>query len=500
MKKLLFALLMALACVAHASVGMFPWGPKPQFLDANGAPMSSGTLTFYAAGSTTPQNTYTDSTGGVANSNPITLNTRGETPNEVWLTNGQTYKVVLKDSGGSTIWTVDNVAVVNDVTGSFDEWKAGPTPTFVSATSFTLSGDQTTTFHVGRRVKTTNSGGTIYSTITASSFSVNTTTLTVENDSGTLDSGLSAVSYSLIGQANGSDPAFTDQRPAVVNVADRTKRVRVSASGLTTGKTRVLTVPDQDQTLGPIPRSYLAGLTMSTAGSSTTMTIAAGQATDSTNAIVMSLSSSLAKTTGSWTVGAAAGCLDTGSIANSTWYHFYLIERTDTQVVDVLCSTSASAPTMPASYSFKRRIGAGKTDGSANWTAFVQDGDFFQWSTPILDVAATNPGTSAVTRTLTVPTGVNVRALVNVMWDGVTSTVGTIYLSDLATTDLSPAETAAPLSTFNIDAAAGNRGGGQATVRTNTSAQIRSRVGVSGASDVLRIATLGWIDSRGRND
>jgi hypothetical protein len=59
------------------------------------------------------QNTYTDSTGSVANSNPITLNTRGETPNEVWLTGGQTYKLVLKDSAGAIVWTVDNLTGVN---------------------------------------------------------------------------------------------------------------------------------------------------------------------------------------------------------------------------------------------------------------------------------------------------------------------------------------------------------------------------------------------------
>jgi hypothetical protein len=43
----------------------------------------------------------------------------------------------------------------------------------------------------GRRLKTTNSGGTIYSTITNSVFGA-LTTVTVVNDSGTLDSGLSA--------------------------------------------------------------------------------------------------------------------------------------------------------------------------------------------------------------------------------------------------------------------------------------------------------------------
>lgn len=207
LRRLLFVVLLALASVAQATVYTLPWGPKPQFIDANGAPMSGATLLTFTAGSSTPQITYTDSTGGVANPTTITLNTRGETPNEVWLTGSQVYKFVLKDSAGTTIWTVDNVSGVNDVTTVLDEWKAGPAPTFVSTTSFTLAGDQTTTFTVGRRIKTTNSGGTIYSTILTSAF-VTVTTITVANDAGNLDSGLSAISYGILSAANSSIPSL----------------------------------------------------------------------------------------------------------------------------------------------------------------------------------------------------------------------------------------------------------------------------------------------------
>jgi hypothetical protein len=205
LKRLLFVVLMAFAAIAQATVYSLPWGPKPQFVDSAGAPMTGGTLTTYLAGSSTLQATYTDSTGGSSNSTTITLNTRGETPNEVWLAAGVSYKFVLKDSSGTTIWTVDNVTGVNDVTSQLGaEWVAsGLTPTYVSATSFTLSGDQRTAFHVGRRLKSTNSGGTVYSTITAVAFGASTT-VTVANDSGTLDAGLSAVSYGVISSTNTS--------------------------------------------------------------------------------------------------------------------------------------------------------------------------------------------------------------------------------------------------------------------------------------------------------
>lgn len=590
MRKLLFVVLLALASLAEAAVFSLPWGPKPQFVDANGAPMSSGTLTFYAAGSTTPQNTYTDATGGTPNSNPITLNVRGETPNEVWLTGGLSYKLVLKDAAGATVWTVDNIAGVNDVTAAIDEWKASAlTPTFVSATSFTLVGDQTVEFHKGRRLKSTNSGGTIYSTVVASSFAV-TTTVTVANDTGSLDSGLSAVSLGIVRASNpsispdmiyrkgtavassgtgttdiwsiagdyvhvtgtntitslGTAAYAGDERTVIFDGAlilthnattlqipggasittaagDRMQvRADTTANMIVTGYWRasgaavfatqsantVLAGPSTGSAALPtfravtgfdLPlRSYLAGCTMSTAGSSATMTIAACQATDSTNVQGMTLSSSISKTTSAWTVGTGNGCLDSGAIANNTWYHFYLIMRTDTGVTDILCSTSASAPTMPASYTPKRRIGAGLTNGSAQWVLFSQTGDQFLWSVPVLDVSATNPGTSAVSRTLSVPTGVKVEAIINS--EVLSTTVNPAwYLSSLDASDQAPSSTVSPLATQGT-LTTNVRQYMHMRILTNTSAQIRSRLDASDGNVVLYIASLGWIDRRGRDD
>lgn len=192
------------------AVKVSPFGPKPQFVDSSGNPMVGAKLFFYAAGSSTKQNTYTSYTGNTANSNPITLDSRGEPPNEIWFTEGLVYKALLTtasdDPPTSSIWTIDQISGINDATVTADQWIAGPTPTYVSGTSFTLVGDQTATFHVGRRLKTSNTGGTIYSLITNSVFGA-VTTVTVENDSGVLDSGLSAVSYGVLSQTNPSIPS-----------------------------------------------------------------------------------------------------------------------------------------------------------------------------------------------------------------------------------------------------------------------------------------------------
>jgi hypothetical protein len=80
--------------------------PKLQFFDLNGAPLSGGKLYTYAAGTTTPLASYTDSTGNIANTNPIILDSRGEA--NVWLS-GDIYKFALYDSTNVLIWTVDNI-------------------------------------------------------------------------------------------------------------------------------------------------------------------------------------------------------------------------------------------------------------------------------------------------------------------------------------------------------------------------------------------------------
>lgn len=76
------------------------------FDDATGAPLAGGQLFTYAAGTTTPQSTYSNSTGTV-NANPVVLNSHGYA--DVWLDPSLVYKFVLQDANSNTLWTVDNV-------------------------------------------------------------------------------------------------------------------------------------------------------------------------------------------------------------------------------------------------------------------------------------------------------------------------------------------------------------------------------------------------------
>lgn len=83
----------------------------------------------------------------------------------------------------------------------------GHTPTYVSTTSFTLTGDKTSTYTVGRRIRATGTTPfTIYGTIATSSYS-SSTTITVTWDSGTINATLNAVALNLVQASIGKLPS-----------------------------------------------------------------------------------------------------------------------------------------------------------------------------------------------------------------------------------------------------------------------------------------------------
>lgn len=109
MKQLLALVALALSCVPLAAqTTVTPIvQPHQTFVDDSGSPCASCKLYTYAAGTTTPQPTYTDSSGTVQNQNPIVLDIAGGA--NIWVSNTLAYKYVLIDSLGTTVWTVDNV-------------------------------------------------------------------------------------------------------------------------------------------------------------------------------------------------------------------------------------------------------------------------------------------------------------------------------------------------------------------------------------------------------
>ena len=87
-------------------------GAAAQFFTNSGVILSGGKLYTYAAGTTTPQVTFTSSLGNTNHTNPIILDSAGRVPGgEIWLS-APPYKFLLKDSNDVLIGTYDNISGV----------------------------------------------------------------------------------------------------------------------------------------------------------------------------------------------------------------------------------------------------------------------------------------------------------------------------------------------------------------------------------------------------
>jgi hypothetical protein len=200
--------------------------PNPQLPDLNGNPLAGGTIEFYAAGAGAPKAVYADSNGVTSLGTVVTLDSAGRA--KIWL-DGY-YYVVLKDSLGNIIWTEDNVSSAYSPVAAtpieMSEWhEEDDVLTYIGATQFSVPGDQTLVYTVGRRIKATVTAGTIYGTITvvtAGGLPIKTTVTVLWDLAYALDAGLSAVWTGIISPVLSGTPyqlpisSVIDWYPAIV--------------------------------------------------------------------------------------------------------------------------------------------------------------------------------------------------------------------------------------------------------------------------------------------
>lgn len=265
---------------------------------------------------------------------------------------------------------------------------------------------------------------------------------------------------------------------------------------------------------GALPPAYLYGLKLSnnTTDSTNDIDISAGKARDASDSVNLSVGALTKRLDATWVAGTnQGGRTSSQAIANGTWHVFAMrVGGSD----DVGFDTSVTGANLVADHSAThvRRIGSIVRSGGAI-VQFVQADKTFRLKTPVRDLNAGSPPITAVTRTLSVPTGIKVEALVASVDSGTPpGTDGTFtaftYLSDLDTTDSAPSMSVAPFchsntvanvySTPGVVAGPSTSSVGAVPIVTNTSAQIRSRTNGTGAwaSTSLQLYTYGWRDYR----
>jgi len=139
------------------------------------------------------------------------------------------------------------------------------TATYASATSFTIDGtDVTAIYHAGRRVKVVASTpGTIYGTISSTSFSTNTT-VNVTWDSGNLSSeAITSVHIGVLGKTNNSIPTGVI---AASNIADGAiSTAKLAADSVTGAKIADDAIDSEHYTDASIDTAHIADSQITTA-------------------------------------------------------------------------------------------------------------------------------------------------------------------------------------------------------------------------------------------
>lgn len=185
---------------------------KQQFIDGNGNPLASGFVYFYVPTTSTPKNTWQNSTQSILNTNPVQLDASGEA---VIYGSGQ-YRQLVTDSLGNTIWdqltadvsyyagaagyllNTNNLSDVSSATTSRNNLLAAPitSPTFLVGITTplingTAIGQTSTNLKLGNSALGSNTTGAGNTALGGNALAANTT-------GGTATTGNTAVGYNAL--------------------------------------------------------------------------------------------------------------------------------------------------------------------------------------------------------------------------------------------------------------------------------------------------------------
>ena len=310
--------------------------PNQQFFDENGDPLDGGKLEFFATGTSAPQDTFSDDGLTVANNNPVILDSAGRA-GDIFLTTAD-YKVVLKKSDDTVVWTADPVRA--------------PTPKStvvvdVSAATTVDTGDD------GSLYAADATGGAFIITLPAAADAGDGFELSVIK----VDNTANTVTVDADGSEtiNGnSDYDLPTQYATVTLRCD--------------GTTWYVTAESVSRVNSPLDPDHIDGLLLQNGTTpATDVTIDPGSCRSDADDANIVLSAQLAnkKINAAFAEGANQGMLDTGSVAADTSYDLYAISKTD-GTTDVLATVKGGSPSLPSGFVNQRFIGRIATDGSSN--------------------------------------------------------------------------------------------------------------------------------------
>ena len=234
-------------------------------------------------------------------------------------------------------------------------------------------------------------------------------------------------------------------------------------------------------------RTHLDGLEVSNNASDADhdLDVAAGECRDGSDAVNMALTAGLTKRMDvEFVEGTNAGGFATGeTLPTSGTIHIWVIAKVD-GTTDVFANdhgTSGLTPTLPTGFVYKRFIGSWRTDASANIIPGVWDGDLFIYTSSIVDVDVTNSGTTAVSRSLSVPHGYAVLAKYRA---GQSRASGHVYhrFSSLDTSDDSV--TGGRNASLRGHSTGSGMDAGEFETKTNNAGQIRT-IANAGGTDLF---------------
>lgn len=449
----------------------------PQYVDTNGDPYSGAVLKPYSAGTSTAINFATGSDGDTTVGS-IALNAAGfpEVSGNIVIPYVQEkYKLALyptqaaADANTGAIWNPDAIPITQDF--------AGTTRTITSTTALDSSDANT---HI-------RASGTITLNLPDIDSVGAGFVFTIRND-GTNDVTL--------------DPNGSEQINGAATLVLGKKQSALVISGVTSWSALVSLDPAQLATdYATAAQGALAGfsknrpiLSNNTTDSDHDIDISAGGILSSDETTSLVLSSALTKQIdATWAAGNNAGGLFSGTVANDTWYHVFLIKKDSDGSIDAGFDTSVTAANIPAGYTAYRRIASILTDGSANIVQFIQVDNRFIYDVPIIDVAQTSPGDTAVLATLSTPPGREVLAINVVSLEDTSPDANSfVIITSPDQTDTAPSTSA--FTAFIVLQGSDIASNVIAETLTNTSSQIRYHVEGSTAQHTLRIITNGWID------